>query len=212
MSDIAAVVFVVLCKSKCKDGIFSIQKFAFILQLFQILLINIFDTNQLFILLNRIVQCLLMKFLAKFLFFQQSDQLFIGLYLWFFLLFFFHLLLFLLYYLMGQIHISQHLFVFLFALSVVVLENIVYFGVLFTYFLLYCVEANKNLHDFFVLIAVKVLFLQNLCDKLVDMPLPYLFFEVAKFIVHCILSQILILLQPCHNRTERILLVMQIFP
>ena len=44
------------------------------------------------------------------------------------------------------------------------------------------------------------------------MSLTYLFFEVAKFIIHCILSQILILLQPCHNRTERILLIMQIFP
>ena len=113
---------------------------------------------------------------------------------------------------MSQIHISQHLIVFLFALSIVVLKYIVNFWVLVAYFLLYCIKANKNLHDFFVFIAVKILFLQNLCDKLVDMPLPYLFFEVAKFIIHCILRQILIFLQPRHNRTERILLIMQIFP
>lgn len=57
-----------------------------------------------------------------------------------------------------------------------------------------------------------ILFLNEISDELIDVLIAYFLLEAMQFIVHGWLRKILILLEPLHNRSKGLLLIMQVLP
>jgi hypothetical protein len=196
VSDMPGVVTVVLCYSESKDGVFSIEKATLPLQFLNGSFVGLFDADQFFIFFNGLGEGLLVQLFAEFFFFEQTDQLLVGVHLQrfsvieLFLLLFGHLL--------GLEETAHQLLRLLAVLGLVILVNFHDLGAPFSYELLCLLVSEVIVGHCCKFSAVEVLFLQHFCNELVDMSLPDFLFKVGKLILHRALCEFLVLFESEH--------------